>query len=109
MKLSITLTMSVIKKRKIDNEGRQFNKQWTTKYFFTDVGGRAVCLICQDVVSVFKEYNVKRHFQTKHVNFGSKMSETELERKANDMLKSLKQQQTIFVKAVKHTGGSHKS
>ena len=63
-----------------------------------DVGGKAVCLICQDVVSVFKECNVKRHFHRKHVNFGSNMPETELQQKANGMLKSLKQQQTIFVK-----------
>ena len=49
-------------------------------------------------VAVFKEYNLKRHFQTKHSNFGSHLSESKLQQKANDMVKSLKQQQTVFVK-----------
>ena len=49
-------------------------------------------------VAVFKEYNLKIHFQTKHDNFGSNLSESNLQQKANDMVKSLKQQQTFFVK-----------
>ena len=40
---------------------------------------------------------MKRHFQTKHGNFGSNLSESKLQQKANDMVKS-KQQQTFFVK-----------
>ena len=49
-------------------------------------------------VAVFKEYNLKRHFQTKHGNFGSNLSESKQQQKANDMVKNLKQQQTVFVK-----------
>ena len=49
-------------------------------------------------VTIFKEYNLKRHFQSKHDNFGSNLSESKLQQKANDMVKSLKQQQTVFVK-----------
>ena len=41
---------------------------------------------------------MKRHFQTKHGNFGSNLSESKLQQKANDMVKSIKQQQTFFVK-----------
>ena len=86
------------KKRKIEDECRTFNTEWTYKYFFTNFGSKAVCLICQESVAVFKEYNLKRHFQTKHGNFGSNLSESKLQQKVNDMVKSLKQQQTIFVK-----------
>ena len=38
-----------------------------TSIFFTNVESNAVCLICHDSVAVFKKYNLKRHFQTKHI------------------------------------------
>ena len=34
----------------------------------------AVCLNCQETVAVFKEYNISRHFATKHANYASKQS-----------------------------------
>ena len=86
------------KKRKIESECRVFNAQWTEKYFFTDVGNKATCLICNDAVAVFKEYNLKRHFQTKHADFGKGLSIQELQKKAAELLKSLKRQQNVFVK-----------
>lgn len=86
------------KKRKFEDECRVFNKEWTERYFFTDVGVKAVCLICHETVGVFKEYNLKRHFQTKHANFGHNLSKQELQKKATDLVKSLKQQQTVFEK-----------
>ena len=43
------------KKRKIEDECRVFNGQWTERYFFTDVGVKAVCLICHEAVAGFKE------------------------------------------------------
>jgi hypothetical protein len=48
------------KKRKVDHECRVFNEQWTQKYFFVQNKDKAVCLICKDRVSVFKECNIKR-------------------------------------------------
>ena len=62
---------------------------------FNDIKSNAVCLICRESVAVFKEYNLKRHFQTKHGNFGKNLSETELRRKADDMVRNLKQEQTM--------------
>ena len=47
---------------------------------------------------MFKEYNLKRHFQTKHTNFGHNLSKQELQKKATDLVKKLKQQQTAFEK-----------
>ena len=42
--------MSEPRKRKVDSECRVFNKEWITKYFFTEVRSTAVCLICQETV-----------------------------------------------------------
>ena len=93
----MSVSKSAQKKRKIEDECRTFNTEWTHKYFFTNFGSKAVCLICQESVAIFKEYNLKRHFQTKHGNFGSNLSESKLQQKASDMVKS-KQQQMFFVK-----------
>ena len=41
---------------------------------------------------------MKRHFQTKHANFGHNLSKQELPKKATDLVKSSKQQQTVFEK-----------
>ena len=41
---------------------------------------------------------MKRHFQTKHANFGHNLSKQELQKKATDLVKSLKQQQAVFEK-----------
>lgn len=54
------------KKRKVDAECRNFNKNWTTKYLFTEVGRKAVCLVCGEQIAVLKDYNLSRHYQTKH-------------------------------------------
>ena len=53
-------------KRKVDSECRVFNEQWTHDYFFVQCKDKAICLICKEPVSVFKEYNVKRHYGTHH-------------------------------------------
>lgn len=36
-------------------EGRGFKKLWTTKYLFTEVGGKPLRLVCGEQVAVFKE------------------------------------------------------
>ena len=84
--------LKLSKKRKIEDEGRVFNKQWTERYFFTDVGVKAVCLIWHETVALLKEFNLKRHF------FGHNLSKQELQKKATDLVKGLKQQQTVFEK-----------
>ena len=40
------------RKRKIVDERRVFNKEWTGKYFFTDTENKAVCLLCQETIAV---------------------------------------------------------
>ncbi|KAI7795426.1 putative general transcription factor II-I repeat domain-containing protein 2-like, partial [Triplophysa rosa] len=53
-------------KRKVDSECRVFNQKWTSDYFFVQCKEVAVCLICQETVPVFKEYNLCRHYETRH-------------------------------------------
>ena len=72
--------------------------EFLTNNFLTGVGVKAVRLICHETVAVLKEYNLKRHSQTKHANFGHNLSKQELQKKATDLVKGLKQQQTVFEK-----------
>ena len=58
--------MSAAKKRKIDDEGRVFNSEWYIKYLVAPHNLGVVCLVCQVTIAVMKEYNVKRHYTTKH-------------------------------------------
>lgn len=90
--------MSAAKKRKIEDECRVFNEDWTDKYFFANVRDKAVCLLCHECVSVFKEYNLKRHYQTKHLNFGQNLTEKERKIKCQELVNNLKKMQTVFTK-----------
>ncbi len=53
----------------------------------------AVCLMCQETVAVFKEYNISRHFATKHANYASKQSTKEREATAQRLMAYLQTQQ----------------
>lgn len=88
------------KKRKIEDECRGFNAEWTEKYFFIDLNGKPVCLICRETMSVFKEHNLKRHHATKHASFACNLSSLELKKKASDLLQNLKRQQNAFKKVM---------
>lgn len=86
------------KKRKIEDECRAFNEEWIHKYFFTSSKDKAVCLLCQETIAVLKEYNVKRHYQTKHGDFGRNMTDEERKKKAVEYVAKLNKQQTVFKK-----------
>ncbi len=64
-------------KRKVDDEHRQFQERWTLQYFFVEFNGNATCLICKEKVAVLKEYNLKRHYSTKHGDQYDKYEEDE--------------------------------
>ena len=53
------------RKRKVDADGRLFQERWEGEYLFVLQGERPVCLLCYEAVSVVKEYNLRRHFDTK--------------------------------------------
>ena len=53
-------------KRKVSEENREFNFNWEDRYFFINNNGKSQCLVCLQVISVPKEFNVKRHYRTLH-------------------------------------------
>lgn len=86
------------KKRKVDSECRVYKDEWTWKYFFTPIRDKPVCLICNEAVAVFKEFNLSRHFMTKHKNATYEtMTEEERNQKAEALRKKLSGQPIFFL------------
>ncbi|CAM5075334.1 unnamed protein product [Eretmochelys imbricata] len=61
------------------------------------MNSKALCLICQESIAVFKEYNLNSHFSMKHPNYGSNLTTEERARKAEKITMNLKTQQNIYV------------
>ncbi|XP_027140791.1 general transcription factor II-I repeat domain-containing protein 2 [Larimichthys crocea] len=90
---------TINKKRKVDCEGRRFKDGWKLDYFFTEVRNNCVCLICKETVAVFKEYNVKRHYQKLHAAMYDKITGKERSEKLKQLEASLISQQQYFARA----------
>ena len=94
---------SITKKRKIADEKRKFNIQWTEKYFLPELFGNIICLICNDKISVCKEYNIKRHalkHETEYQTFNEERRKTKIE----ELTKAIRSQQASLQKHVVKTG-----
>lgn len=89
-----------IKRRKIDQEGRIFQEKWEKAYFFVEVKGIPTCLICRQRVSVTKEYNLRRHYETNHGNYDKYVDKIR-EDKVRSMKNQLNLQQKLFFNANK--------
>jgi hypothetical protein len=61
--------------RLVDRENRKFNPEWTAKYFFHEVQGKPVCLICSTSVAVNKVANLKRHYNCSHQDYNGRFPE----------------------------------
>ena len=86
------------KKRKIAEEKRKFNIQWTEKYFVTELCGNVICLICNNKIAVCKEYNINRHYVSKHESEYKNLSEEERKSKIEELTKSIRSQQSSLKK-----------
>ena len=64
-RLTIT-TEEGAKKHKLKDENRSFQPRWENYYFITNNNGKLQCLVCMQVLSVPKEYNLKRHYTSLH-------------------------------------------
>jgi hypothetical protein len=98
--LDQTVTTAAItdnKKRKLESENSSFNAVWTNKYLFTVFRDKILCLVCRETVAVPKEYNVRRHFETKHPQV-AKFDAHEKKIKAANFVKRLSTEQQIFKK-----------
>lgn len=56
----------ISKKRKINEENRVNQERWKYEYLITNNKGKIQCLVCGQIISVFKEFNVKRHYSAMH-------------------------------------------
>lgn len=99
-KHSITSVKMEVKRRKIESECRKFQTRWENEYFFVEIKGKCICLICNEAVAVMKDYNVRRHYETKHQSYTS-YTGMERERKVKQMTASLLAQQQHFFRANK--------
>ena len=81
------------KKRKVDAECRVFNEQWSNSYFFIKSNDKCICLICNEAISVFKEYNLKRHYTTKHGISYDKFQGNLRKLKLDELSQNIKSQQ----------------
>ena len=82
------------KKRKVDSVGRRFLDKWKLEYFSLKYE-TTVCLIFQETVAVFKEFNIKRHYLTKHANY-DKLTGNERGEKLKQLEVVLTAQQCFF-------------
>ncbi|PNF17745.1 hypothetical protein B7P43_G07069 [Cryptotermes secundus] len=86
------------KKRKVDLECRAFKAEWSENYFVTELDGKALCLLCSDTVAVLKEYNIRRHYQTKHSAQYSQLTGKERSQKLETLKRSISLQRSFFTK-----------
>jgi hypothetical protein len=47
------------KKRKLEEENRALQEQWTEKYCFVRNKGSIMCVICKQSASTWKKYNLR--------------------------------------------------
>jgi len=83
------------KRRKVESENRSFNESWTTDYLFVEHNGKPQCLVCGTSVSVFKEYNIKRHYDTNHSDTYKDIAPEIRNMKITELKKKLRQQKTL--------------
>ena len=82
-------------KRKVDFENRGFQERSEADYMFTDVTGKPVCLVCGADVAVMKEYNLRRHYETKHQDKYKHLDMKQKLQKEEDSKRSLVSQQSV--------------
>ncbi|KAK0154547.1 General transcription factor II-I repeat domain-containing protein 2 [Merluccius polli] len=85
-------------KRKVDDDHRQFHERWELEYFFVEHRGTPTCLVCAEKVAVVKEYNIRRHYLTRHAEEYAKYRGDEREKRVIDLKKCFTWQQTLFRK-----------
>ena len=82
----------------METENRGYQERWEADYLVVNNLGKLQCLVCLQIISVFKEYNVKQHYQTLHeVKYKRYTGES---RKALilGLKKKIKQQTTLIPK-----------
>jgi hypothetical protein len=88
------------KKRKLDHENRVSNNDWENKYYFIEINGKPMCLLCNESVSALKEYNIRRHYETHKIKFKDsvELKGDQREDKLRQLKSKLQSQQNSFAK-----------
>ncbi|KAM4611569.1 general transcription factor II-I repeat domain-containing protein 2-like [Polymixia lowei] len=86
-------------KRKVDDEHRRFQDKWEKEYFFVEHRDTPTCLICAEKVAVNKEYNIRRHYSTRHAEEYAKYQRDERENRVANLKTCLLRRQDFFKKA----------
>ena len=94
---------TLAKKRKIDGENRQFNDEWAFRYFMDTFNGKLVCLLCRESLSVMKEFNCKRHYETKHAAVYNELNGDLRRKKIEQLKKTLSVEQSFFTRKSQET------
>lgn len=85
-------------RRKVDKQGRLFNNSWKLQYFAKQHNSnQAICVICNQVVAVLKEYNLRRHYVTRHPSYDQYHGK-EREEEYNNLSTNLAAQQHQFTR-----------
>jgi len=85
-------------KRKIDSECRVFNEKWSLDYLVIYSGDKIIYLICKKNISVLKKYNIRRHYETKHMTTLSKFTGKLRLDKLQSLQNNFSSQQLLFKK-----------
>ena len=70
----------------------------------SELFGYMICLICDDKISVCKEYNTKRHYASKHESEYQTFNEERREKKIEELTKAIRSQRASPQKHVVKTG-----
>ncbi|KAL3860609.1 hypothetical protein ACJMK2_010707 [Sinanodonta woodiana] len=81
--------------RTYDAEGRIFQEKWKLNNFFLEHRGAPVCLICNELVAIMNDYNLRRHYKIRHNDDFGKFEGRMREDKLASLKKNLAVQQNI--------------
>jgi hypothetical protein len=95
------MSVSKMKKRKLQDKCSVFQEKWENIYFFSVVRDKIVCFIFNKGVSVPKEYNLHRHYKTLHKDTFGVLEGKLREDKLKNLKSDLQRQQNIFTVATK--------
>lgn len=86
------------RKRSIQQEGRIFQNRWKLDYFCTEINNEIICLLCQKKIGAIKEYNISRHYNTKHYEEYNVFQGIVREEKLDKLISSFHSQLNFFSK-----------
>ena len=80
-------------------DNRSFQDRWEADCLFTNIKDRPVCLVCGANAAAMKEFNIRKHYETKHYKKYKDLDIKQKLQKVQEMKRSLVSQQTPFMKA----------